>query len=167
MLLLSGFYEPEYRFSASDLSNTKYWHHAVILVVFSLADSYQIYNCFHQKNTNNWSDREEGRHLCWSIFQFVFMETVQTANLVFDSVIVHWTFLGKYPMHLAVKTDRNGNGTWVPNPLLLKGHWLMMISPNNISVVRLSHIPLLKFSGTRELRMNTQDIFNAKKLSIN
>lgn len=39
--------------------------------------------------------------------------------------------------------------------------------PNNISVVRLSHIPLLKFSGTRELRMNTQDIFNAKKLSIN
>lgn len=37
---------------------------------------------------------------------------------------------------------------------------------NNISVVRLSHILLLKFYGTGERRMNSQDIFNAKKQYI-
>lgn len=36
-------------------------------------------------------------------------------------------------------------------------------SSNNISVVRLSHIPSLKLAGTGELRMNTRDIFIAKK----
>lgn len=45
-------------------------------------------------------------------------------------------------------------------------HWNRALTnddfPNNISVVRLSHILLLKFSGTGELRMDTQHTFNAK-----
>lgn len=34
---------------------------------------------------------------------------------------------------------------------------------NNISAVRIPHILLLKLYGTGDLRMNSQDVFNAKK----
>lgn len=97
--------------------------------------------------------------ICTDLYLHQVMATLQRCYLAFAAAIFCWTFLGKQPMYPQIQKTEMELGLELP----ILYYWDRALtnddSPNNTSVVRLSHTPLWELAGTGELRMNTQDIY--------